>query len=77
MSILNNAIKYILSFETFVLLPIIIFILATIFGVKIKIAIKSSLQLGIGFVGIFMTFDYFVGIIEPVVSALILRTGLE
>ena len=77
MSLLNDAIKYFLSFETFVLLPIIIFILAIVFGVKVKTAIKSSLQLGIGFVGIFMTFDYFVGIIKPVVSALILRTGLE
>lgn len=77
MSILNNAIKYFLSFETFVLLPIIIFILAIVFGIKIKVAIKSSLQLGIGFVGMFMTFNYFVGIIQPVVSALILRSGLE
>lgn len=77
MNILNNSIKYFLSFETFVLLPIIIFILAIIFGIKMKIAIKSSLQLGIGFVGMFMTFNYFVGIIQPVVSSLILRSGLE
>ncbi len=77
MSILNNGIKYFLSFETFVLLPIIIFLLAVIFGVKMKTALQSSLQLGIGFVGMFMTFDYFVGIIKPVVSALIVRSGLE
>ena len=77
MSNLNNAIKYFLSFETFVLLPIIIFILALVFGIKMKIAIKSALQLGIGFVGMFMTFDYFVNIIQPVVSQLIIRSGLE
>ena len=77
MTFLNEAIKYLLSFEAFVLLPIIIFVLAIVFGVKLKVAIKSSLQLGIGFVGIFMTFDYFVGIITPVVSALIERSGLE
>lgn len=77
MTFLNEAIKYLLSFEAFVLLPIIIFVLAIVFEVKLKVAIKSSLQLGIGFVGIFMTFDYFVGIITPVVSALIERSGLE
>lgn len=77
MSILNNGIKYFLSFETFVLLPIIIFILALVFGIKLKVAIKSALQLGIGFVGMFMTFDYFVNIIQPVVSQLIIRSGLE
>lgn len=77
MSILNNGIKYLLSLETFVLLPIIIFILALVFSIKVKVAIKSSLQPGIGFVGMFMTFDYFVKIIKPVVSDLILRSGLD
>lgn len=74
---LNNVISYFLSFQPYVLLPIIIFILALIFKINVKIAIKSALNLGIGFVGIFMTFDYFVGIIKPVVSSIIERTGLE
>ncbi len=77
MEILNNFISYFLSFEPFVLLPIIIFILAIIFKININTAIKSSLQLGIGFVGIFMTFDYFVGVITPVVSDIIERIGLD
>lgn len=77
MTLLNNIITYFLSFQPYVLLPIIIFILALIFKIKIKTAIKSSLQLGVGFVGIFMTFDYFVGIIKPVVSAIIERIGLD
>lgn len=77
MSVLNNSITYLLSFEPYVLLPIIIFLLALVFRINIKIAIKSSLQLGIGFVGIFMVFNYFVGIIQPVVSDIILRWGLD
>lgn len=77
MRFLNNGITYLLSFEPYVLLPIIIFILGIVFRIKIKTTIKSSLQLGIGFVGIFMVFDYFVGIIQPVVSDIILRLGLN
>lgn len=77
MQTLNNAISYLLSFEPFVLLPIIIFILAIIFRIRLSTAIKSSLQIGIGFVGIFMTFDYFVEIIKPVVSSIIERIGLN
>lgn len=77
MQVLNDLIAYFLSFQTYVLLPIIIFILALVFKIKIKTAIKSSLELGIGFIGIFMTFDYFVEIISPVVSDIIVRLGLN
>lgn len=70
-------ILYFLSFKSYVVLPIIIFILAMIFRIKISIAIKSALTLGIGFVGIFMAFDYFIVMISPVVEALIERTGLQ
>ena len=77
MQILNNTISYFLSFQPYVLLPIIIFILALIFGISIRTAIRSSLQLGIGFIGIFMTFDYFVGVISPVVSSIIERIDLD
>lgn len=77
MQFLNNGVKYLLSFQPYVLLPIIIFILALIFKIEIKTAIKSSLQLGIGFIGLFMAFDYFVEIVKPVVSAIIDRMGLN
>lgn len=77
MQLLNGIISYFLSFQPYVLLPIIIFVLALVFKIEVKTAIKSSLKLGIGFIGIFMTFDYFVGIISPVVSAIIDRIGLD
>jgi PTS system galactitol-specific IIC component len=51
--------------------------LAMVFRIKIATAIKSSLTIGIGFVGIFMTFDYFIDFINPVVSSLVERTGLQ
>jgi galactitol PTS system EIIC component len=73
----NNAIMYFLSFKSYVVLPVIIFILAMIFRIKLTVAIKSALTIGIGFIGIFMTFDYFIKIINPVVQALIKRSGLH
>lgn len=77
MIILKNSIMYFLTFKPYVMLPVIIFILAMVFRIKIAIALKSSLSIGIGFVGIFITFDYFVKIINPVVQALIERAGLH
>lgn len=68
---------YFLSFKSYVVLPVIIFILAMIFRIKIGTAIKSCLKIGVGFVGIFMTFDYFITFINPAVSAVVNRTGLQ
>ncbi len=77
MQTLNNAVMYFLSFKSYVALPVIIFILALIFRIKFQTAVKSALSIGIGFIGIFMVFDYFVKIITPVIQALIHRTGLH
>lgn len=77
MIILKNAIMYFLTFKPYVMLPVVIFIFAMVFRIKISIALKSALSIGIGFVGIFIIFDYFVKIINPVVQALITRAGLH
>lgn len=74
---MNEAIMYFLSFKSYVVLPVIIFLLAMVFRIPLGTAIKSALTIGIGFVGIFMTFDYFIQFITPVVQALIERTGLQ
>lgn len=77
MIILKNTIMYFLTFKAYVMLPVIIFIFAMIFRIKLSLAIKSALSIGIGFVGIFIIFDYFIKIINPVVQALIKRAGLN
>lgn len=77
METLKEGIMYFLSFKSYVVLPVIIFILAMVFRIKIATAIKSSLTIGVGFVGIFMTFDYFIAFVNPVVRALVERTGLQ
>ncbi len=77
MEIIRQAALYFLGFESYVILPVIIFILALVFRIKLKTAIVSAFTIGIGFIGIFIIFDYFVAIITPVIQALIQRTGLH
>ncbi|MDQ2086726.1 PTS transporter subunit IIC [Herbivorax sp. ANBcel31] len=77
MDIIKNVTMYILGFEPYVMLPFIILILAMIFRIKLSTAIKSSFTIGIGFIGIFVIFDYFVTIINPVIQKLISRAGLQ
>lgn len=77
MSVVRNAIMYFLSFKAYVMLPIIIFIFAIVFGIKFKTAVKSSVTLGIGFLGIFIIFDYFAKIVNPVISAIVQKTGMN
>jgi len=74
---LREYIMYFLSFKSYVVLPVIIFILAMIFRMKVSVALKSAIMIGIGFIGIFMSFDFFVSIVNPVVQALIKKSGLN
>ena len=77
MDIIKNAILYFLGFKAYVMLPVIIFIFAMIFRIKLETAIRSALTIGIGFVGIFMVFDYFANLITPVVQAVVKNTGMN
>lgn len=77
METLRNIMDYIFSFEAYVLLPIILFIISLIFRISLKKAFESSLIIGIGFIGIFMILDYFVANIGPAIEALTRHTGLE
>ena len=76
MESLNQIVSYLLSFKSYVLLPFILFIFAIMFRMKLGQAVKSSLTIGIGFIGIFIIFGYFVEQIGPAVQALVKKTGL-
>jgi len=77
MNTLNLIVTTMLSFKSYVLLPILMIILSSIIGLKMKKALKASVTLGIGFVGIFVIFDYFVNKIGPVLKLIIERTGIS
>lgn len=72
-----NIITTLLSFKSYVLLPIIMFVLSMIIGLRVGKAVKASVTLGIGFVGIFIVFDYFVSKIGPVLKNIVERTGIH
>jgi PTS system galactitol-specific IIC component len=77
MEALKQIIDYILGFQAYVMLPVIIFILSLVFRIKIKEAVKASLTIGIGFIGIFTMFNFFISNVGPALEALIKRTGLH
>lgn len=74
---LKQVINYILGFQPYVMLPIIIFILSIAFRTRLKEALMSSLVIGIGFIGIFTIFNFFVSNIGPALEAMVKRTGLH
>lgn len=52
-------------------------ILSLSIGLPFKKALKASITLGIGFIGIFVIFDYFVSKIGPVLNVIVQRTGIS
>lgn len=77
MNEINQFISYILEFESYVLIPIILFILALIIGMKIGNALKSVITIGVGFIGLGLIFAFFIEKLSPVVEGLVSNLGLE
>lgn len=77
MNVLDAVVKTLLSFKSYVMLPILMLILSSAIRLNFKKALKASITLGIGFVGIFIVFDYFVSKIGPVLNIIITRTGIS
>lgn len=77
METLTNVIETFFSFPAYVMLPLIIFVLALIVGMKLKEAILITIKLAAGFAGIFIAFDFFVGQIAPAVEQLVNVRGLD
>ncbi len=76
-SSLQAVLEELLAFEPYVLLPLLMFLLSQLFRVPLKKALRSCLTIGIGFIGIFIMFGYFVEKIGPAVQDLTARTGLS
>lgn len=69
---------YMLSIGNIVLLPIIIFLLATFwFKQKADKAFHAALMIGVGYVGISMVVGYLVTNLSPVVKDMVTRFGLQ
>lgn len=74
---LYTVVQYILGFGPTVLLPLVLFFLALFFKVKPAKALRSSLVVGIGFVGIYAVFDILTSNVGPAAQAMVERTGIS
>ncbi|EBI4087638.1 PTS galactitol transporter subunit IIC [Salmonella enterica] len=74
---LYTVVQYVLGFGPTVLLPLVFFFLALFFKVKPAKALRSSLIVGIGFVGIYAIFDILTSNVGPAAQAMVERTGIS
>ncbi|EDC8000050.1 PTS galactitol transporter subunit IIC [Salmonella enterica] len=74
---LYTVVQYVLGFGPTVLLPLVLFFLALFFKVKPAKALRSSLIVGIGFVGIYAIFDILTSNVGPAAQAMVDRTGIS
>ncbi|MCQ7726078.1 PTS galactitol transporter subunit IIC [Salmonella enterica] len=74
---LYTVVQYVLGFGPTVLLPLAFFFLALFFKVKPAKALRSSLIVGIGFVGIYAIFDILTSNVGPAAQAMVERTGIS
>ncbi|WP_449598753.1 PTS galactitol transporter subunit IIC [Niallia sp. Marseille-Q9988] len=74
---LLEAVQYVLDFGPTVMLPIVAFILALCFRVKFTKALRSSLTIGIGFVGIYAIFNILTGNVGPAAQAMVENAGID
>ena len=74
---LYTIVQYVLGFGPTVLLPLVLFFLALFFKVKPAKALRSSLIVGIGFVGIYAIFDILTSSVGPAAQAMVERTGIS
>lgn len=77
MEFLKTTIDLFFQFKAYVMLPIIIFIIAIIIRMPVKKAFLSALNIGTGFAGIFIAFDFFVSNINPAVKALMVMRNID
>lgn len=74
---LYEGVQYILGFGPTVMLPLVLFVLALFFRIKPAKALRSSLTVGIGFVGIYAIFDILTNNVGPAAQAMVEQTGIN
>lgn len=77
MDILSEGTAYLVSFKPYVFISLLLLAFSLAFRMPFSKAMKSSFTVGVGFVGIFLVFNNFIGYIAPAVKALLQRTGLS
>ncbi|MFQ3547596.1 MAG: PTS transporter subunit IIC [Termitinemataceae bacterium] len=77
MNTVGDVIAWIFSFKVYLLLPFFFLIIALISRLPFGTALYESLKIGIGFSGVFLVFDAFLGIMHPAISAMVQSRHLD
>ncbi|SFL66876.1 PTS galactitol transporter subunit IIC [Halanaerobium salsuginis] len=77
MAQIMNVVNFILDLGPSVMMPLILFIMAMIFRIKVSKAIRSSLTVGMGFIGINLVLGLMVQTLSPATEAMVNNLGLE
>lgn len=77
MEIVITALQTFASLGPMCMMPIIIFILGLIFRVKMNTLLKSALLVGVGFAGVNIVINWFVGQVAGSVQAMVANWGIQ
>ncbi|ADQ14105.1 PTS galactitol transporter subunit IIC [Halanaerobium hydrogeniformans] len=72
-----DIINFILDMGPSIMMPIILFVMAMVFRIKISKAIRSSLTVGMGFIGINLVLGLMVETLSPATEAMVENFGLQ
>ncbi len=76
-SVLKTIIDFFIGLGASVLLPIILFLLALVFGAKWGKALRAALMFGVGFIGLNLVIGLLMNSLGPVSQALVERLGIQ
>lgn len=76
MGLINQIVTELLNVKPYIMLPVIILLLSLAFRLSWKKSLISALTIGVGFIGIFTVFEFFITSISPAINALVQRMGL-
>ena len=77
MDAVMGVIQYILDLGPSVMMPIIIFVLSLIFGIKPGKAFRAGIIIGIGFIAINLVVGLLVGTLSPATTAMVENLGVD
>jgi len=77
MSAVMGVIQYILDLGPSVMMPIIIFVLSLVFGIKPGKAFRAGIIIGIGFIAINLVVGLLVGTLSPATTAMVENLGVD
>jgi PTS system galactitol-specific IIC component len=77
MAAIEQIVQFLLDLGAGVFLPVVVFVLAIVFGASVGRSARSALLVGIGFVGIGLILDLLFDNLSPAIEALVARFGFH